>query len=112
MKTTSTLEAQFHEAMLDINRRAKAEADYNATRFLGMVAEQGGLETARYLLRSPNVSDGYTALWERSRLDLTVEAMILRSEWQSLFTPAERQAALKRLREYGFAGAISERDAE
>ena len=40
-------EQKFNEAMLDIYRRAKAEAGYNATRFLGIVVERGGLETAR-----------------------------------------------------------------
>jgi hypothetical protein len=56
------IERQFHEAMLDIYRRAKAEAGYNAARFLGMVSERGGLETARYLLQPPRVSEGYPAL--------------------------------------------------
>ena len=42
-------ESQFNEAMLNLYRRAKAEAGYNATRFLSMVVEHGGLETARYL---------------------------------------------------------------
>ena len=74
-------ESQFNEAMLNIYRRAKAEAGYNATRFLSMVVEHGGLETARYLLHAGTVSEGYTALWERKRLDLTVEAMVLRPEW-------------------------------
>ena len=63
-------ESQFNEAMLNIYRRAKTEAGYNATRFLSMVVEHGGLKTARYLLHAATVSEGYTALWERKRLDL------------------------------------------
>lgn len=62
----SNLESAFNDAMLDIYRRAKSEAGYTATRFLGMVVERGGLETARYLLHAPTVSDGYAALWERN----------------------------------------------
>ena len=54
-----------------------------------MVVEHGGLETARYLLHAETVSEGYTALWERKRLDLTVEAMILRPEWREVLTPTE-----------------------
>ena len=87
-------ESQFNEAMLNIYRRAKAEAGYTATRFLSMVAEHGGLEIARYLLHAATVSEGYTALWERKRLDLTVEAMILRPEWQALFSDVERRIAV------------------
>ena len=37
-------ERQFNEAMPNIYRQAKAEAGYNATRFLSVVVERGGLE--------------------------------------------------------------------
>jgi len=60
-----TLLAQFDEEMLRIYQRAHSEADYNATRFLQMLHEHRGLDTARILLHSANVSEGYTALWER-----------------------------------------------
>src|SRR3989441_3727295 len=96
------LEKRFNEAMLDVYRQAKAEAGYNATRFLGMVTDLGGYETARTLLHSPTVSEGYTALWERGRLDLTVEAVILQSEWRELFSELEREIARRRLAEYGY----------
>ena len=66
-------EIEFHEAMLDIYRKAKSEARYNAQRFLQMVVDHGGPEAARMLIDSRTVSDGYTASYERGRLDLTVE---------------------------------------
>lgn len=108
----SKLENEFHDAMLDVYRRAKSEAGYTATRFLGMVSERGGLETARYLLHAPTVSDGYAALWERGRLDLTVEAVILDAKWDPLFSRQERHIAVGRLREYGFAGQLRKQDPE
>ena len=76
--TMKELEREFDTAMMNIYRRALVESGYNATRFLHMLYENRGLETARILLHSSNVSDGYTALWKRSRLDLTVEALICR----------------------------------
>jgi hypothetical protein len=97
-------EAQFHEAMAEIYRRAKDEAGYPANIFIGMVADLGGLETARVLLHAKGVSAGYTALWERNRLDLTVEAVMLDPKWNSLFSDAERIIARKRLTEYGYMG--------
>ena len=108
----SKLENDLHDAMLEVYRRAKSEAGYTATRFLGMVSERGGLETARYLLHAPTVSDGYAALWERRRLDLTVEALVLDPKWDSLFTKLERQIAVSRLREYGFTGQLPTCDQE
>ena len=97
------LEIEFHEAMLDIYRRAKSEAKYNAQRFLQMVIDHGGIEAARMLIHADTVSDGYTALWERGRLDLTVEAMILGSEqFHPLFTKDELAICSRRLTEYGY----------
>ena len=97
-----TLLQQFDERMLDIYRRARYEAGYNATRFLRMLNDQGGLETARTLLHAATVSDGYAALWERQLLDLTVEAVILDPQWTPLFTDEERRIARQRLEAYGF----------
>jgi hypothetical protein len=67
-----------------------------------MLHEHRGLETARILLHAPNVSEGYVALWERKRLDLAVESVILADEWRSLFSEQEREIARNRLAEYGY----------
>ena len=99
---SSELEARFDGAMMDVYCRALSECGYNATRFLHMLYEHRGLETARILLRASKVSEGYIALWERKRLDLTVEAVILAPEWNTLFCEDERQIARARLAEYGY----------
>jgi hypothetical protein len=97
------LENEFHEAMLNIYRVAKSEAKYNAQRFLQMVVDHGGHEAARMLINASTVSEGYTALWERGRLDLTVEAMVVNTpKFHSLFTKDELQVCKSRLREYGY----------
>jgi hypothetical protein len=97
-----TIQSRFDDAMMDVYVRALKECDYKATRFLHMLHEHRGLETARILLRAPKVSEGYIALWERGRLDLTVEAVILSSEWQALFSDKEREIARERLARYGY----------
>jgi len=99
-------ESAFHQAMFEIYERAKAECHYNASRFLQMVAERGGLSTAQYLLHAPGLSDGFTALWECNRLDLTVEAYVLKPEWQGLFTQDEIAMARKRLSDLGYKGDV------
>lgn len=83
-------------------RRAKTEAGYNATLFLRMLSEHGPIETARRLITATQPSDGFTRLWERKRLDLTVEAQVLRPEFETLFTTEERDACRRRLELYGF----------
>jgi hypothetical protein len=97
------LEQQFNLAMFEIYRRAKDEAKYPAKIFLGMISDRGGLDTARYLINQPQPSDGYTHLYERGRIDLTVEAMIVESsKWHPLFTSYEIEKARRRLKEYGY----------
>jgi hypothetical protein len=99
----SDLAQAFDEAMFSIYRRAKAEAGYKASLFLDMIATRGGLETARYLINKPQPSDGYTHLFERGRLDLTVEAMVVENDrWHSLFTSEELDKARKRLKAHGY----------
>jgi hypothetical protein len=96
------IEGRFHQAMIGIYKRAKEECDYNATRFIQMVAEKGGLATAKTLLASKEPQEGFTHLWECGRPDLTVEALVLSPEYISLFTDEERQTAQQRLEDYGY----------
>ena len=97
------LEKQFDEAMFTIYRRAKDEAGYPANIFLGMLNNRGGRSTAKYLINAPKVSDGYTALYERGRLDLTVEALVIENKkWHELFEGEELVKARKRLIAYGY----------
>lgn len=98
----ANLERQFHTAMLGIYEIAKKNCNYNATRFLAVVNEKGGYRTAQTLLGTDKVSEGLTAIWECGRLDLTVEALVLRPEFAPLFTAEEKATATKRLKDYGY----------
>lgn len=102
-RTSTALESQFEQEMFNIYRSAKSEAKYKATIFLQMVADRGGVSTAKYLINSDKPSDGYTALFERNRLDLTVEALVVgNAKWHPLFTEDEIKKARRRLRQYGY----------
>ena len=101
------LEKVFDEEMMNIYRRAKSEAGYTASIFHKMLCKHRGLQTARILINAPKVSDGYTALWELRRLDLTVEALILDNpKWHPLFTKDEIEKVKKRLVDYQYKNAI------
>jgi hypothetical protein len=99
---SKNLEGEFDSAMMGVYWRALTECDYKATRFLQMLHQHRGLETARKLLHGTNVSEGYVAPWERHRLDLTVEALILHQEWHGLFSEEEREIARARLADYDY----------
>ncbi|TQS43285.1 GmrSD restriction endonuclease domain-containing protein [Cryptosporangium phraense] len=95
------LPAEFHQAMATIYQRARDETGHSATYLLAMLAEDGGVETARRLLASATVSTGFTALWNKGRLDLTVEALVLSPRFAELFTAEELQVARGRLAQFG-----------
>jgi hypothetical protein len=74
---TSEAERQFHRDMVLGVECLKRKISYNATRFMEMVGELGGVEAARQLLRGRDASDGFTILWEHGRLEMSVEAFVL-----------------------------------
>jgi hypothetical protein len=93
----------FDKAMFEIYRRAKDEANYKATIFLKMLTDTDGLTTAKTLINASKPSDGYTALYMKGRLDLTVEAVVTESaQWSALFTEEEVRKAKKRLIDYKY----------
>ena len=100
------LQEEFDVRMHEVYRAGKREARFSAPLFAEMLKEHGGLETARRFLHSADYAAGFTALWERERLDLTVEAVILKEEkWHPLFTAEELEICRKRLKEYGYPPA-------
>ena len=90
------LVSRFERDMEALHDKAKA-LGYNATRYLVMLREHGGLETAHRLLSGDGVSYGFTELWLMGRADLTVEALALEAEYAELFSHQELQAARTRL---------------
>jgi hypothetical protein len=108
MSSPSDLELRFHPRMLDVYEQAKSECDYTATRFRNMVADQGGLPTAKSLLGSGGYSEGLTRLWEEKRLDISMEATVLQEPWQALFTEDELSTARAKLKELDTNSIIGE----
>ncbi len=98
----TNLEERFYQEMIEIYKAAKKKCKYNATRFLNMVNDQGGVAAARTLVMSDTPSEGFTTLWLSKRLDLTVEAHVIKPEFEALFTEEERQKARERLTEYKY----------
>ncbi len=96
------LEKRFDRDMRDIYITAKRECGYNATRFLQLVSEKGGLAAAKQLISKPGGTEGFTTLWQCGRLDLSVEAHVLKPEYESLFSDEERRMCRERLVEFGY----------
>lgn len=98
--------SQFDAAMLEVYDAAMREVRYPARRFLYMTRRRGGLEAARHLLAKQGESEGFKRLAEAGKLTLTMEFQVLRTEFVTLFTQAERDVARQRLLSHG----MTERD--
>ncbi|WP_119716993.1 HNH endonuclease signature motif containing protein [Cognatilysobacter tabacisoli] len=84
----------------DAANRAKREIGYPPNHFLSALNSKGGYATVLDLLaanRPP--SDGFVKLWENKRLDLSVEALILESDWYRHFPEDVLRVAEKRLQD-------------
>lgn len=93
-----SLEAQLHEEMIAIYRHVGRETGYWAKRYLQRVKRVGGFQAAKdWLKPKSNPTSGLQKLVEINRLDLSVEALVLRHPWSSLFTNEELRVAQMRL---------------
>lgn len=105
------------EALIDSYHRAGDEVGYWGRRFLQAVRRSGGIATAKRMLRRAPASasqrtKGLDAMLKANRPDLTLEAIVLRDQFRSLFTADELDVAKERLGEYGKQAArhLAERE--
>ncbi|WP_232718601.1 HNH endonuclease [Bacillus sp. FJAT-45037] len=90
-----------HKAMLKIYDDSKA-IGYTPLKFRQMVANEGGLNTAKKLINSKQISDGFAELAQLGRLDLTVEALVLQKKYKPLFSDVELNIVKDRLEQLGY----------
>lgn len=102
VSSVGQLSQDFHRAMVTTYKHTQQEVKYNPTLFIRMIADLGGVETARRLVSSSTPSDGFRVLWEANRLDLTAEAQVLKPEFRELFSEELREQALRRLQAHDY----------
>lgn len=96
------IEKKFNADMQEIYIRAKKELKYNANRFMQLVVEKGGLQAAKQLIAKEGGTYGFEVLWENNRLDLSVEAHVLKPEYSTLFSDEEKEICRNRLIEFRY----------
>lgn len=76
------------------------ETDPRPMRFEQLIHETSILETCRKLLESDRITDGFTNMVLKDRIDLTVEYIVATNqEFQSLFTEKQVSNAKERVSE-------------
>lgn len=88
--------------MVHLYERAKHDAGYNPTYFVRMLSEHGGVETARRLVARDTPSGGFTQLYLKGHLDLTLAAAVLEPRFSHLFDGELLDQARRRLHQYGY----------
>ena len=79
----------------------RALAAQAGVRLRPMTAEDA-MKTAHRCLSGSRPSDGFDALADRNRLDLSLEALVVDKRFTALFTDEEANTALARLLSGGF----------
>jgi hypothetical protein len=75
---------------------------YKPSYFLQMLDNYGAVGTAMKLVTVAKFHEGFTKLWKFGRLDLTVEAKMLRSPYRQLFSEEVVDKASARLKALGY----------
>ena len=92
----SSLEAAFQQASLD-DAAWVTKRGYFPGYFVEMVYKLGGVGAAHRLLEQEEPSAGLMRLWEMGLLDHSLEAMVLKPEYASLFSAEELATARRKL---------------
>lgn len=71
-------------------------------RLLQTLQDRGGVETARELAKRRRLSDGFDALRRCGHLELSLEALMTKGKYGSLFTDDEVNWCLQALLEAGY----------
>ena len=94
------LEDRFHDRCVRGTEVLQKLLGRPRTEFRRMIAVHGAVEATKRLIHAPQASDTFGVLWERRKLGLTMEAIVVdEPEWDPLFDDEDRRAAYRRLKD-------------
>jgi len=100
-------ENEFNVRTFEIYGLAK-NIGYSARRYLQKIRKDGGVESSKYWLnpkkKDQPFSEGFKTLINRGKLDISLEALVLKYPYNNLFTKEELDVALSRLIKGGYNG--------
>ena len=96
------LENKFNQEIMDSIEETK-KLGYVPTRFIQMLQKvNGNAYELAMSIASKDVTLGLEKLWEKGRLDLTMEAIIIKPEYQELFPLEMIDICRKKLEKFGY----------
>lgn len=101
--STEQLKKAFHQEMINLYKKMIKLIKYKPTRLIDYINKYGGYEAAvKYINTESNVQD-FAVLWEKERLDLSVEALITSENYRCLFQEEILAFCDRKLKEYSYA---------
>ncbi|MGL4346148.1 MAG: HNH endonuclease [Cellulosilyticaceae bacterium] len=100
------LKKTFHNEMITLYKRIRKELKYTPPQLFEMINKYGGYEAAIKFIITDMNTFVFTLLWENQRLDLSVEALITKESYETLFSDDVLKFCQKRLQEYNYAPKI------
>ena len=101
-KMRSEMEDNFKRELLRAVDVCISRCRYRPSYFLQMLENYGAVGTAVKLVTANKFREGFTKLWELGRLDLSAEAIMLRSPYRQLFSKEVLDKASERLTALGY----------
>lgn len=95
-------EERFTQFLLAKAVQAEETAGVDYSKFERLLNSQGSEEAVGRLISRAEYSSGFLKLLEAGRVDLTVEALVIESEWNSHFSTSLRQHARRKLQKVGY----------
>lgn len=96
------LEKKLQDEVIKNCEIAEKEYGCKMTRFLETINRFGIVRTAQEILRKGRTSDCFNKLVEEGRIELTMEATIVKAQYSELFTDEEVNACYDLLCEKGY----------
>ena len=96
------LEKKLQEEIIKNCNIAEKEYESKMTRFLLNIEKFGVVRTIQEILRKGRTSDCFDKLVKANRIDLTMEAVIVKPKYAELFTDDEVNSCYDLLCEYGY----------
>lgn len=89
---------QDFEQQLEKNMNEVIEKIYRPQYFLNMVNELGYYQAAKKIASDKGISDGFTKLALKQRLDLSIESLVVDPKYSRIFTTEEIDNCRRKLR--------------
>ena len=96
------LEKEFTKELFD-NVAEMKQYGYNPTIYMRMISENGAVNAAKKIVKQDVQSSGFATLIMINKLELSVEASVIKDKYKDLFTDAEIQNSIRKLKEANFS---------